>query len=57
MVMKTRYKNRDHELFFLTYGAEAWAIKTADEQHLREFERKIMLRIYDPVFIGVEWKM
>ena len=40
----------------VTYGAEAWTIKLADEQHLRVFERKIIRRIYGPVFIDGEWK-
>ena len=41
---------------FVTYGAETWTIKLADEQHLRVFERKINSRIYGPVFIDGEWK-
>ena len=40
----------------VTYGAETWTIKLADEQHLRVFERKIIHRIYGPVFIDGEWK-
>ena len=35
----------------VTYGAETWTIKSADEQHLRIFERKIIRRNYGPVFI------
>ena len=40
----------------VTYGAKAWTIKLADEQHLRVFERKVIRRIYGPVFIDGEWK-
>ena len=40
----------------VTYGAEAWTIKTADEQPLRVFERKIILIVCGPVFIDGEWK-
>ena len=40
----------------VTYGTETWAIKSADEQHLRVFERKIIRRIYGPVFIDGKWK-
>ena len=40
----------------VTCGAEIWTFKLADEQHLRVFERKIIRRIYGPVFIDGEWK-
>ena len=40
----------------VTYGAETWTIKSADEQHLSVFERKIIRRIYGLVFIDGELK-
>ena len=40
----------------VTYGAETWTIKSADERYLRVFEEKIISRIYGPVFIDGEWK-
>ena len=41
---------------YVTYGAEAWTIESADEQHLSVFGRKLIRRIYDPVFIDGELK-
>ena len=41
----------------VTHGAETWTIKSADEQHFRVLERKIIRIIYGPVFIDGEWKM
>ena len=39
----------------VTYGAEAWTIKSANEQQLTVFERKIIRGIYGPIFIHGEW--
>jgi hypothetical protein len=33
----------------VTYGCEAWALTTRDEQYLRIFERRILRKIFGPV--------
>jgi hypothetical protein len=40
----------------VTYGAQAWTLRTVDEQALSVFERKILNRIYGPVCIQ-EWRL
>jgi hypothetical protein len=33
----------------VTYGCEAWALTSRDEQYLRVFERRILRKIFGPV--------
>jgi hypothetical protein len=37
----------------VTYGAQAWTLRTVDEQALRVFERKVLC----PVCIQGEWRL
>jgi hypothetical protein len=41
----------------VTYGEQAWTLRTVDEQALRVFERKVLRRIYGPVCIQGEWRL
>ena len=36
----------------VTYGAETWTLKVADENHLHVFEKKVIRRIYDPICVN-----
>jgi hypothetical protein len=38
------------------YGAETWVLSKADELRFGVFERKILRRIYGPVFEGAIWR-
>jgi hypothetical protein len=38
----------------VTYGAQAWTLRTVDEQALRVFERKVLRRVYGSVYIQGE---
>lgn len=40
----------------MTYGCETWSITKGDEEKLNIFERKVLRRIYDPVFENGEYK-
>jgi hypothetical protein len=41
----------------VTYGAQAWILRTVDKQALRVFERKILCRIHSPICIQGEWNL
>jgi hypothetical protein len=43
----------------VTYGAQAWTLRTVDEQALRVFGRKVLHRIglYGPVCIQGQWRL
>uniref|UniRef100_A0A8D8YS40 Craniofacial development protein 2 n=1 Tax=Cacopsylla melanoneura TaxID=428564 RepID=A0A8D8YS40_9HEMI len=41
----------------VTYGGETWTLKQEDQEKLRRFERKIIRRIYGPVFENDEWRI
>jgi hypothetical protein len=38
------------------YGAEAWVLSKADEARLGVSERKILRRIYGPLYGGATWR-
>lgn len=40
----------------LTYGAEKWTQTVAMESHLNVFERKLLWKIYGPVFDTDLWR-
>ena len=56
-LMKSRALNRSSKLKIyrsiirpiVTYGCEAWSLTNQDEQYLRIFERRILIKIFDPV--------
>ena len=41
----------------VTYGVETWTMKIEDENNLCIFERKIVHRIYGPLYINGEWRI
>ena len=41
----------------VTYGAETWNLFAADVSKLRVFERKIVRRIYGPIFENGNWRI
>jgi hypothetical protein len=41
----------------VTYGGQAWTLRTVDEQAFRVFERKVLHHIYGPVCIQGEWRL
>jgi len=55
--MKSRALNRSSKLKIyrsiirpiVTYGCKAWSLTKQDEQYLRIFERRILIKIFDPV--------
>jgi hypothetical protein len=38
------------------FGAETWVLSKADELRLGVFERKILRRIYGPIYEGAAWR-
>jgi hypothetical protein len=40
-----------------TYGSETWTLTKSDENLLRNFERKILRKIYGPVREGDTWRI
>jgi len=40
-----------------TYGSETWTLTKSDENSLRNFERKILRKIYGPVQEGDTWRI
>jgi len=38
------------------YGAETWVLSKTDELRLGVFERKILRRIYGPIWEGATWR-
>jgi hypothetical protein len=65
MMLKNRYINRGAKVqiyktlirLVVTYGCESSTMKKKDENILRRFERKIIIRIYSPVRQGREWRI
>jgi hypothetical protein len=41
----------------LTYGCETWTLTKADELALSTFERKVLWKIYGPVYERGEWRI
>lgn len=41
----------------VTYGSETWTMTVDDEENLRRIERKIVRRIYGPVFENEAWRI
>jgi hypothetical protein len=41
----------------LTYGAETWLLTVADENALRSFERRILRKVFRPVWDRGEWRI
>jgi hypothetical protein len=48
------YKTLVRPIF--TYTAGTWTMTKNDERRLRIFERKILHRIYGPIYEGGQWK-
>jgi endonuclease/exonuclease/phosphatase family metal-dependent hydrolase len=40
-----------------TYGSETWTLAKSDENRLKIFERKILRKIYGPVYEGDTWRI
>jgi len=40
----------------LMYGAAAWVLSKADELRLGVFERKVLRKMYGPIYEGVTWR-
>jgi hypothetical protein len=41
----------------ITYGTETWSLTVADENALRSFERRILRKIFGPVWDRGEWRI
>jgi hypothetical protein len=41
----------------IAYGAETWTLRATDELALRILERRIMRRIYGPIFAQGNWQI
>jgi hypothetical protein len=63
-ILKTKNINRKYKVIIyktlikpvLMYGVEIWVLSKADELCLGVFERKILRRIYGPVWEGATWR-
>jgi hypothetical protein len=41
----------------VTYGSETWCLTTNDERNLRTWERKVLRKMYGPVYDNGIWRI
>jgi hypothetical protein len=41
----------------VTYGSETWCLRANDERSLRTWERKVLRKVYEPVYDNGIWRI